>query len=655
MLSLSISQVQIFWQRLNRNRLTTVGLLVFVLVAILCIITPFLPLKDPDATDLVNRLLPPFVNDEFFLGTDQLGRDVLSRLLWGTRVSLLVGFVATLVAAFFGSVIGLVSGYFRNWLDTLLMRGIDTLMAFPYILLALAIVAAFGPGLLNALFAIAVVNIPFFARTVRGVAIGLANKEFIHAARLGGASHLEIIWKELFPGVLPVIVVTVSTTSGWMILETAGLSFLGLGAQPPTADLGSMLGEGRKLLFTNPIIATIPGVVILIVVITLNILGDGIRDILDPRLRSGALRSPSPRTLLDKSVDNTQMQVKKTNFSEETILSVEQLSINLRVLKNSWELVDEISIQLKKGECLGVVGESGCGKSVMALSLTGLASSPPLEIKRGKVFFQDNDLLTIPLRKLQDIRGGKIAYIFQDPLATLNPVHTIGEQLLQTIRRHQSNLDGRAAKQLAIDFLNKVNIPNANERFYSYPHNLSGGMRQRVCIAIALVNQPEILIADEPTTALDVTIQAEILALLKKLQKEMSLAVIFITHDLGVVSALCERVMVMYAGRIVEEGKTDELLNAPSHPYTKALLKCIPELGMNKKLAGGIPGMPPQPSEFGEGCRFASRCEFARKECNEFIALKSLKSKSVEGSFENSGDSQASHGRKIRCIDAVIS
>ncbi len=215
----------------------------------LIVLVPVLPLPDPDATAPADRL-KPVLTAGHLLGTDQLGRDILSRLLWGTRVSIAVGFAATLIAAGIGSAIGIVAGYAGGRTDNAMMRGIDMLMAFPYILLALAIVAALGPGLMNALYAIALVNIPFFARNVRGVTLGYAHREFVDAARLSGKGHLSIILTEVLPNVMPVIVITMSTTAGWMILETAGLSFLGLGAQPPQADLGSMLGEGRAQLFT---------------------------------------------------------------------------------------------------------------------------------------------------------------------------------------------------------------------------------------------------------------------------------------------------------------------------------------------------------------------------------------------------------------------
>ncbi|MEZ5865590.1 MAG: ABC transporter permease, partial [Geminicoccaceae bacterium] len=283
------------WARLSRNGLAVVGLAIVVAIVGIALLAPVLPLADPDITAPANRLLPPFSHGAW-LGTDQLGRDMLSRLVWGARVSIAVGVAATLVAAFVGSTIGLVAAYFGRLADNVLMRGVDMLMAFPYLLLALAIVAALGPGLLNALLAIAVVNIPFFARSVRGATLGLVQREFIEAARLSGYSNARIILSELLPNVLPVIVITMSTTVGWMILETAGLSFLGLGAQPPQADLGSMLGDGRNLVITAPHVAIVPGMLILVLVIGINLLGDGLRDVLDPRLKSGALSRPVART-----------------------------------------------------------------------------------------------------------------------------------------------------------------------------------------------------------------------------------------------------------------------------------------------------------------------------------------------------------------------
>ena len=267
-----------------RNRLAAFGGIVLCAVVVVALLAPLLPLPDPDVTAPAERLKPPF-SAGALLGTDHLGRDLLSRLIWGTRLSLAVGIAAAVIAAAIGSTIGIIAGFRGGRIDNLLMRGIDMLMAFPYILLALAIVAVLGPGLVNALYAVAAVNVPFFARNIRGVTVGLAHREFVDAARLSGKSGARLVFTEILPNVLPVIVIAMSTTIGWMILETAGLSFLGLGSQPPQADLGSMLGEGRKLLITAPHASIVPGVMIFLIVMSVNLLGDGVRDALDPRLR----------------------------------------------------------------------------------------------------------------------------------------------------------------------------------------------------------------------------------------------------------------------------------------------------------------------------------------------------------------------------------
>lgn len=271
------------WRRFLGNRLAAAGLVVVAAVALLALLAPILPIQGPAATDLSARLQPIGTPDHL-LGTDKLGRDILSRLLWGARVSLVVGIAATIVAAFFGSVIGLVSGFFRGALDNALMRSIDVVMAFPYLLLAIALVAFLGPGLLKAMIAVAIVNIPFFARAVRGATLSVMSNEYVEAAALAGRPRLLILFAEVLPNVFSTILITTSTTVGWMITETAGLSFLGLGAQPPTSDWGTMLGDGRDLLTFAPHVSLVPGLAIFVVVISLNFVGDGLRDALDPRL-----------------------------------------------------------------------------------------------------------------------------------------------------------------------------------------------------------------------------------------------------------------------------------------------------------------------------------------------------------------------------------
>ncbi len=593
---------------LLNNSLATAGLAIFALIVLVALAAPLLPLPDPDATAPANRLLRPLAEGHL-LGTDALGRDILSRLIWGSRVSLAVGISATLIAAFFGSLIGLVAGYAGGRVDTLLMRGIDMVMAFPYILLALAIVAVLGPGLLNALYAIAVVNIPFFARNIRGIALGLSRREFVDAARLSGKSNAQILFVEVLPNVLPVIIITMSTTIGWMILETAGLSFLGLGAQPPQADLGSMLGDGRKILFTAPHVSIIPGLMIFALVMSINLLGDGVRDVLDPRLKSGALTRPVARTAVMRQIVPEDVQPDRN-----AVLDVRGLKTEFRFGGEVYKAVGGVDMAVGQGECLGIVGESGSGKSVSAMSIMGLVPTPPGRITGGVALLEGEDLFAATDERIRHLRGSAVSHVFQDPLSTLHPLFTVGDQLIEAIQAHQP-LTKAQAREKAASLLKVVRIPNPAERLKSYPHELSGGMRQRVCIAMALANDAKIIIADEPTTALDVTVQAQVLSLLDTLRREHNAGILFITHDFGVVSAICDRVAVMYAGQFVETGTTDDILSSPAHPYTAKLIDCVPVLGQPERRLDAIGGRPPVVNRLPVGCAFAERCPRAQDDC----------------------------------------
>ncbi|WP_417768188.1 dipeptide/oligopeptide/nickel ABC transporter permease/ATP-binding protein [Stappia sp.] len=594
---------------LLNNTLATTGLAVLVAIVLAALAAPLLPLPDPDVTAPADRLLRPLAEGHL-LGTDALGRDILSRLVWGTRVSLAVGLSATLIAAFFGSLIGLVAGYAGGRTDTLLMRGIDMVMAFPYILLALAIVAALGPGLVNALYAIAVINIPFFARNIRGITIGLSRREFVDAARLSGKSNAAILFGEVLPNVLPVIIITMSTTIGWMILETAGLSFLGLGAQPPQADLGSMLGDGRKILFTAPHVSIVPGLMIFVLVMSINLFGDGVRDVLDPRLKSGALTRPVARTAVDRAREAHPRK------HSDSVLDVVGLNTQFHVGGETYRAVGGVDLHLKPAECLGIVGESGSGKSVTAMSLMGLVPTPPGRITGGSAWLEDEDLFSVNDERIRQLRGADVSHVFQDPLSTLHPLFTIGDQLTEAIMAHRPMRRSEADRR-AEELLRLVRITNPAERLKVYPHELSGGMRQRVCIAMALANDAKVIIADEPTTALDVTVQAQILSLLDALRRESNAAILFITHDFGVVSAVCDRVAVMYAGRIVETGETGEVLARPAHPYTGKLIDCVPVLGQPERRLDAIEGRPPVVNALPAGCAFAERCERAEADCRQ--------------------------------------
>src|SRR6516164_7866313 len=299
------------------------------------------------------------------------------------------------------------------------------------------------------------------------------------------------------------------------------------------------------------------------------------------------------------------------------LLEVENLRTHFRTPEGVVRAVDGVSFHLDKGETLAIVGESGCGKSVTANSLLRLVPQPPTKVA-GTVRFQSTDLLQLPERAMRDIRGNDISMIFQEPMTSLNPVLSVGRQIAETLQLHQ-RLSRGAARNRAVEMLSLVGIPEPRRRAAEYPHQLSGGMRQRVMIAIALACSPKLLIADEPTTALDVTIQAQILELLRDLKQRVGAAIILITHDLGVVAEIAERVMVMYAGRKVEEAPVAELFRSPRHPYTRGLLSAVPKLGSSlaatQTRLAEIPGVVPNLKQRIAGCVFASRCAFARDLC----------------------------------------
>ena len=319
-------------------------------------------------------------------------------------------------------------------------------------------------------------------------------------------------------------------------------------------------------------------------------------------------------------------------MEDKVLLDVQGLKTYFHTFKGVVKAVDNVSFSLKEGEILGIVGESGCGKSVTSMSLLGLLG-PGGSVTEGSICYEDRDLLTLSEKELDQIRGKEISMIFQDPMSSLNPTFTIGYQIMEGLRIHLG-LKKREAWVRAVELLARVGMKEPEMVMKSYPHTLSGGMRQRAIIAMALACNPKLLIADEPTTALDVSVQAQIMELLKRLQKESRMAVLLITHDMGVVSHMADRVLVMYAGQIVEEAEAEELFRHPSHPYTRALLSAIPTTGdsEDRKLSS-IPGMVPENYDTISGCRFADRCPYTRQECHQRIGLREI-----------------SKGHTVRCI-----
>ncbi len=302
----------------------------------------------------------------------------------------------------------------------------------------------------------------------------------------------------------------------------------------------------------------------------------------------------------------------------ETVLEVENLQVEFKTRNGIARVLNDVGFSVQRGQTLGIVGESGCGKSMTALSIMGLVPTPPGRIAGGQIRYLGEDLLAASESRMRDLRGNEVSMIFQEPMTSLNPVFTVGEQIAESVRLHEG-LNKRDARDRAVEMLKAVGIPAAERRVREYPHQLSGGMRQRVMIAMALACRPSILIADEPTTALDVTVQAQIFDLLKELQESTQTAIIMITHDMGAVAEMTERVLVMYAGRVVEDGLTTEILTNPKHPYTKGLISCVPHLEAEPKPERPplteIPGVVPSLTELGTGCPFAPRCNEVLPKC----------------------------------------
>jgi peptide/nickel transport system ATP-binding protein len=355
----------------------------------------------------------------------------------------------------------------------------------------------------------------------------------------------------------------------------------------------------------------------------------------------------------DMNTSHTPLAATVASAAEAPVLSVRHFSLKFSRDPAMPNLVDDVSFEIHRGKTLCIVGESGCGKSVTSLAMMGLLPSPPANIVSGEAIFEGRDLFTLGERALSDVRGNQLAMIFQEPMTSLNPAFTVGHQLAEGIRRHRG-LDRAAAREQARLMLEKVRIPAPEKRMDAYPHELSGGMRQRVMIAMALANQPRLLIADEPTTALDVTIQAQVLQLVRGLQAETGTAMILITHDLGVVAEVADDVAVMYAGKIVEYGSVQQIFENPQHPYTIGLMGAIPSIGKRTAELATIQGAVPSPDAMPSGCRFAPRCPFAAQRCIDAAPpLVSVTGTAAEGNAQ-AADLAASIHHRAACWFAPI-
>ncbi|KRE97996.1 hypothetical protein ASG88_17600 [Nocardioides sp. Soil777] len=597
-------------RRLRKDIPAMVALAYIVILVLTAIFAPFVAPHDPSAQGIA----PPFSGPGpgHLLGTDDLGRDTLSRLIFAARVSLGVGGMVIAIALLVAVPIGLIAGYHGGRTDNVIMRVMDAIASLPALILALAVVGILGPSLTNAAFAIAVAMVPGFVRMVRAQSLDVRQETFIEASQSLGTPIYRILFKRVLPNVASPLIVATTIGLGAALLAEAGLSMLGFGVQPPSASWGAMLQQGRSVMFTDPWLVYIPGAVLAVTILAFNTFGDGVRDAV------GMTRATGKAAVKGKLGISTSIAPRSTSparpATEQAMLEVRNLSVEFVTEHGQATVVNDINLSVAKGEILGLVGESGSGKSVTSLALMRLLPSPPGRITSGEIVFDGRDVLQMSRRELRSVRGNDIAMVFQDPMTSLNPAFTIGDQLIEAVLLHRK-IKKAAARARAVELLELVGIPDPQKRLAQFPHEFSGGMRQRALIAIALANEPKLLIADEPTTALDVTVQAQIIDLLRRLQKDIGMGVIFVTHDLGVVAEICDRVAVMYAGQIVETAPVAELFSHPKHPYTAGLLASMPQTADQKERLVSIPGLVPLPGSVTEGCRFRARCSYAADAC----------------------------------------
>ncbi|EHL97388.1 ABC transporter, ATP-binding protein [Acetobacteraceae bacterium AT-5844] len=576
---------------------------IVALIILLAVLAPVLGLPDPVRQDIANRLAGPM--DGSPLGRDEFGRDVLSRLIWGARTSLSVAFASAIIAGIIGTAFGLIGGWFRGLGEILTVRSMDIILCFPPVLLALLVVTLMGPGAGTLILVLSVLYLPGFARVTYAEVLSARSLDYVEAVRALGAPTGRILLRTVLPNVAGPVLVQLSLAVASAVVLESGLSFLGLGVVPPAPSWGLMIRGARATMEQAPMLLLWPCVALTLTILAMNLLCDGLRDAVDPRtpatrkrfrvvdrLLPGLLPASAPRT--------------------DAVLDVRDLTVEIATPRGAIRPVQGVSLAVHAGETLAVVGESGSGKSVTATTVMGLM--PPIARPvEGHAWFGGRDLLSLKEPELRALRGGPMAMVFQDPMSSLNPVHTVGAQVVEAIQAHQKVSSSEAWAQAEALF-KRVGIADPAKRLRVYPHEMSGGMRQRVMIAMAIANRPKLLICDEPTTALDVTVQAQILDLLNELKRETGMGMIFITHSLGVVSEIADRVAVMYAGQVVEQGSVAEVFSHPLHPYTRALLAAVPE---GDEPPQGIPGIVPPPHAFPVGCRFAPRCKFATAACTE--------------------------------------
>lgn len=618
-------------------------IVVLAIIAIAAIAAPLVAPFDPLASG--PPVQPP--SAEHWFGTDRQGRDIFSRLVYGARYSLVIGLGATLVALAAACVFGTIAATAPRWISETLMRVMDVVMSFPGIALAAVFVAVFGKSLPVLVLTIAFLYVPQLTRIIRANILDQYGEDYVSAVRVMGAGTPRIIAKHVARNAMAPVLVFATVLVADAIVFEASLSFLQAGVPDPEPSWGNVIAAGRNLLMSGAWWATFfPGILIMITVLCLNILSEGMTDaMVSPRARKisadaanteestheleEAVAGPDDTNVIvtvdtavnlsvpsgvpdvlvpvapavplaDRLADLRQRELARTDRlvysgDDTPLLDVQDLCISFP-RHGDVDVVDHVSFTVRPGETMALVGESGCGKSITSLAIMGLLD-PKADI-RGRILFDGQDLLQMNPKRRNALRGHDIAMIYQDALSSLNPAMLIRSQMKQ--------LTSRGGTRTAEDLLALVGLDPART-LASYPHELSGGQRQRVLIAMALTRDPRLVIADEPTTALDVTVQAQVVELLMRLQRELGFALVFVSHDLALVAELTHRITVMYAGQVVEQGTTREILTQPVHEYTQGLLGAVLSIEAGSDRLHQVSGVVPSPRDFPAGDRFAPR------------------------------------------------
>lgn len=558
---------------------TPLGILALTFLTGLIALVIFGPIIWGDAAVVANpKALSQGPSSEHIFGTDAGGRDVFARTMTAARLSVLMALSAVGLGVALGLFLGTLPLLAPRWIGRFVVAFLNFAIAFPGLLLAIFLLVVLGQGSGSAVIAIGLAMASPFARLTYALSSSVNGRDFIDAARILGVTKPGLLFRHILPNIREPLIVNASISVGSGLVVFAGLSFLGLGIQPPSFDWGRMLNEGLSKIFVNPATALAPGIAVVLSGLTFTLVGEAIA-------RGAGIRSPISSKLPKWNPINTATsESPSAPVDDNAVLTVRNMSVAVPA-GNVWRRpVDNISFTVHRGETVGIVGESGSGKSLSCMAISQLTDHPTV-VDAGLIEFDGTVLMKdgkrpegSAARKIARQLGTRMSMVFQDPMSSMNPSLKVGYQVAEIGWLHEG-MSKAEAKKAAIDRLTAVKIPDAPRRAKQYPHEFSGGMRQRAMIAMGLMGKPALIIADEPTTALDVTVQREVLGLLHEVREETGAAILLISHDMAVITGMCSRVLVMFAGNIVEDISVDDLVAGRSqHPYTRALIAAVPTM-----------------------------------------------------------------------------